>query len=113
MKKWLCIWISAFLTGLAATAAALLLRGALGVVLCAGIAAAWGALFLRFRSISYRFDIDRIIITCGVIVRSELTIKRSDILSQSRLYLGRHLICTVVRTAGKKAVLFCDIPDIC
>ena len=110
MKKWLCIWISAALAGILIAAAALFSWGVLGIILGVGIAAMWGVLFLRFLSIRYRFDDDKIIIRRGVIVRAELTIKRSDILSLSRLYLGRYLICTIVRTAGNRAVLFCEIP---
>lgn len=110
MKKWLCVWLGTALAAVLMTAAVLFLFGALEAVICAVIAAAWGALFLRFLSINYHIGGDEIRISGGVFIRSELTVKRSEILSQSRLYLGKYLICTIVRTAGKRAVLFCEIP---
>lgn len=109
MKKWLCVWIGSVLAALLITAAVLLTHGVLEIILCIAVTAAWGALFLRFLSIRYRFGSSEITITSGFLFRYEITIKRSEILSQSRSYLGRHLICTVIRTAGKRAVLFCEL----
>lgn len=110
MKKWLIVRIGAALAAIMIIAAALLLRGVIVIVLCVIICAGWGLLLGRFLSIKYHIDGENIRISSGVFIRSELNVKRSEILSQSCLYLGKDLICTIVRTAGKMAVLFCEIP---
>ena len=68
-------------------------------------------LLIRYLTLCYDISEEEISINIGLIFRSTIIIKRSAILSVSRLYLGHRLICTIVRTAGKTAVLFCDIPD--
>ncbi|MDE7231200.1 MAG: hypothetical protein K2N56_12030 [Oscillospiraceae bacterium] len=111
MKKNLIIWIfSGFCAALFATAL-ILTHGALKIVLCFITAAAWMAFFIRFRTLEYRITDDGIGIRIGIFFRSEITLKRAAILSQSRYCLGKYLICTIVRTAGKTTVLFCEIPE--
>ena len=111
MKKNLVIHITSALCAALFTAVLLLTRGTLRIILCSVTAAAWTALFIRFRTLEYRFTQDELVIKIGLFFRSEITLKRTAILSHSRVCLGNRLICTIVRTAGKTVFLFCEIPE--
>ena len=111
MKKNLIIGLFSGFCAVLFAAALLLTRGALRIVLCSITIAAWTTLFMRFRTLKYCISEDEIGIKIGIFFRSEITLKRAAILSQSRYRIGRYLICTIVRTAGKTAVLFCEIPE--
>lgn len=112
IKKWLYFGIVSAVFAALFAAALIFTRSVLRIALCTAAAAAWTAFFIRFCTLKYQITSDEIITEIGFFIRSRKIIKRSAILSCSRVYVGKHLMCTVVRTAAKTAVLFCDIPDI-
>lgn len=110
MKNRLVILLFSAMIFAVICAAALLTRGWLCAVIILSAVTAWIIFLVRFILLKYNISDAEITITGGLFFKHTITIKRSAILSQSRLYLSDHLICTIVRTAGKTAVLFCDIP---
>ena len=112
MKNNTFVWIVSVICAALFASALIFTRGALRVILCTAAAAGWMVLFLRFCTLRYHISDDEIRVNIGLFFHSRITVKRSAILSQSRLYFGRHLICTIVRTAGETVILFCEIPDI-
>ncbi len=111
IKKWLYFRILSAVFAVLFTAALIFTRGVPRILLCAAAAVSWTVFFIRFRTLKYRITSDEIITEIGFFIRSKKIIKRSAILSFSRVYIGNHLMCTVIRTPAKTAVLFCDIPE--
>lgn len=111
IKKWLYFRIVSAIFALLTAAALIFTRGALRIILCSAAVLAWTAFFIRFRTLKYHITSDEIITQIGFFIRSRKIIKRSAILSYSRVYVGKHLMCTIIRTPAKTAVLFCDIPE--
>lgn len=111
-KSWAAYWTADFL---AAAAAALLFSFGL-FIRAAGILAAavfllwWTVYFFR---LDYSLDNNEIIIQSGIIFRKKIHIPRVNILWTTRasFCVGKRLripLFTLIRTAGGKAVIFCD-----
>lgn len=111
-KSWGVFWLVA----LGGAAAVLLLwraalwLGAAGTAVFGGVLVWWG---LYYRGLHYRLDNKELIIQSGLVFRKEYHIPRVNILWVTRigLWLGagrRAALCTVIRTAGGKAVIFAD-----
>lgn len=111
MKKWFCVYASAALAALICAAAVIFLRGWIRMALCLAAAAVWVVLFVRFCLIRYEFSDSEIKISGGLLFKYRKTIKREALISVSRLFVGDKLICTIIRTAGDFAVLFCKLTD--
>lgn len=110
IKKRIVVWIAAAGCAVICAAAAIFTRGWLCAVIITAAVMAWIVFAVRFTALRYEFSRSAVTISAGLIFKRTTTVKRSAILSQSRLYLSGHLICTIVRTAGKTVVLFCEIP---
>lgn len=111
-KSWGVFW----LVTLGGTAAVLLLwratlwLGAAGAAVF-GIFLVWWGLY--YRRLQYKSENNELIIQSGIVFRKEYHIPRVNILWVTRigLWLGtdrRAALCTVIRTAGGKAVIFSD-----
>lgn len=111
MKMRFCVYASAFLAVLICVAALIFLHFWLGIAICIAAAAAWAVFFVRFLLLRYEISESEIKITGGIFFKYKRTVKRAAILSRSRIYAGRRLICTVIRTAGSKIILFCELPE--
>ncbi len=111
IKKGLYFGIVSAVFAALSAAALIFTRGVPRILLCAAAAVSWTVFFIRFRTLKYRITPDEIITEIGFFIRSRKIIKRSAILSFSRVYIGKRLMCSVVRTPAKTAVLFCDIPE--
>lgn len=111
MKKWICVWIVSALGVVVCTAAVLFLNGWLCVSAIAAVLALWAVFLVRFGLLKYRISDSFITVSGGLFFKYSRTIKRSAILSQSGLYMGKQLICTVIRTAGNTEVLFCSLSE--
>lgn len=111
MKKWLCVWLGAAFCAVLCAAAAVFLHGWLLEMFIIAAAAVWVVFLARFCLLKYEISDSAIMISGGLFFKYSKKIERLSILSQSRLYVGRRLICTVIRTAGRAYVLFCSLPE--
>lgn len=111
-KSWGVFW----LVTLGGAAAVLLLwraalwLGAAGAAVFGVFLVWWG---LYYRRLHYSLENNELIIQSGLVFRKEYHIPRVNILWVTRigLWLGtgrRAALCTVIRTAGGKSVIFAD-----
>lgn len=111
MKKWFGVWLGAAVCAGLCVLAAVFLRGWLCAAVIVLAVMAWTVFLVRFGMLRYSISDSEIVISGGLLFRYSRRIERSEILSQTRLYAGRQLICTVVRTAGSTDILFCSLSE--
>lgn len=111
MKKTSCLWLLGGIFAVLSAAALIFLRGRLGTAALIAAAAVTAFLAARFAALRYEMTDPAIKISGGLIFKRVKLIERAAILSVSRVYLGRLLIFTVVRTAGSTDLLFCSLPE--
>lgn len=109
MKKWLIIWLGAAVCAAICAAAAFFSCGWLRLIIILVSAEAWLFFLVRFCLVKYRFSDSEIVISGGAFFKYSKTVKRSSVLSESRLYLGRLLVCTIIRTPKSTHILFCSL----
>lgn len=108
MKKWFCVYASAALAALICAAALVFLRFWLGLAVCIAAVVTWGVLFVRFCTVRYEFSDPEVVISGGWLIKYRKTVKRSSIISVSRVSLVKIPVFTVIRTAADTVILFCE-----
>lgn len=68
-------------------------------------------LWLRFRTLRYNFDSEKIEIRYGIFIKSVKTIKRTQILWKTVVKLRDRVLFTVLHTAAGKEILFTDLSN--
>lgn len=109
MKNRFCVYLSAVLAVLICIAALILLPFWLGTAVGIAAAVTWMALFIRFCTLRYDFSDSEIVISGGWLFKYRKTVKRSSILSVSRVSLVKIPAFTVIRTAADTVILFCEL----
>lgn len=69
----------------------------------------WLAAFLRFRSIEYLDDGERLIIRRGFFIHAETSLKKSGILYVTTVKFGSVTLFSVIHTASGAVVIFAEI----
>lgn len=68
----------------------------------------WSAAFFRFKSIEYRGDGERLIISRGIFFRAETSLEKSGILYVTAVKIGSMTLFSVLHTASGRVVLFAE-----
>lgn len=108
MKMRFCVYFSAVLAVLICTAALIFLRFWLGIAVCIAAVVTWVVLFVRFCTLKYEFSDSELMITGGWLFKYKKSVKRSSILSTSRVFVVKIPVFSVIRTASDTVILFCE-----
>lgn len=65
-------------------------------------------LWLRFRSLRYSIDSEKIEIKCGIFIKTARTISRSRILWHTSIKFKDRVLVTVLHTAAGREIVFAD-----
>lgn len=68
----------------------------------------WGAAFFRFKSLEYRDDGERLIISRGIFFRAETSLAKSGILYVTTVKIGSITLFSVLHTASGRVVIFAE-----
>lgn len=70
----------------------------------------WTAAFIRFKSVEYLDDGERLIVRRGIFFCAETALKKSGILYVTTVKLGSMTLFSVLHTASGRVFVFAEIP---